>query len=474
MKLILSLFSCFCCLLSYSQSAMTPKEAFYYGLNITEQNASTELKYNGFIGSSSKTYQWGDFYASYFDKENYIKAANDEFKRVPYLTQKFKELNEGIKNVDFSKTFSFIVRTGFGMYDGNCGCFPLNEKDFLAYNHVLLNIKEVGNDKLAFDNSFAKFTIRNYANFNDFEYALKINSADAEKFIESRKDNSGNISRQVTLKVTYNLLKDGNNGITAYIHKIDFYNGQNFLSTILPQLKTNTSNLPLMSITEIAGTYLGSKESQGQTITIKPDGIVEFTANLTTYKGKVNIQKTDISKLDGIQSKINSKFGKDFKTTGNEAVFNITSGEGTKVSHFMLVKSESNLIVWGGGDAIFEKTPNGNQPKTTIKPEPIFKVGSGSDSIPIAAFRNQQFVRAELENTQENTRFQIISFRVSIIAKDSSKYGELINSGSKISDSLLAVFQKLKQGDIVIFKEILLLGADEKQFIIKPRKIYLY
>lgn len=474
MKVILSLLLCFCCLFDYAQSAMTPKEAFFYGLSITGQNASTELKYNGFIGSSSKTYQWGDFYASYFDKENYIKAVNDEFKRIPYLNQKFIELNEGIKNVDFNKIFSFTVRTGFGTYDSDCGCFPLDGKDFLNYTPVLLSIKEVGNDKLAYDNPFAKFTINSYSNFNDFDYAFKINSSEAEKFIESRKDNNGNISRQITLKVIYNLLKDGNNSITAYIHKIEFYNGSNLLSSILPRTKINSVSLPQLRMSEITGTYIGSLGSIGQTIVIKSDESVEFTMNSTTAKGKVAIQKTDDNKLDGIQSKINSKFGKGYKTTGYEAVFNITTDEGTKISHFMLVKSEQNLIVWGGGNAVFEKAANDNQSKSAIKPEPTFKVGSGKDSMSIVEFKNQTFVRAELENAGNYTRFQIISFHVSIVAKNASKYDELINTGSKINDSINQIFQKLHPGDTVTFKEILVQGADDARFIIKPRTISLY
>jgi len=509
---------------------MTPREAFYYGLSITGQNAGDKLSYQGFVGSSAKTYQWGDFYASYFDKENYIKAANDEFKRVPYLTQKFKELNEGIKNVDFSKTFYFTVRTGFGTYNTDCGCFPLNGKDFLNYNPTLLDIKEVGNNTLVFDNSFARFRIMSYANFNDFDYVFKIKSSEAERFIESKKDNSGNISRQVTLKVIYNLTKKGNNGIKAYIHKIEFYNGTNLLGSALPkfnyydkinlvkikdgvdkiyfnkdwntlsdkdvaaakfyrtttykdgktdgpltdyfisgakqmtgtvyddvwigqfiwyyedgqksaeatydqgklngkyiswysngqkseevnyidgkkdgcdykwrengisekalcpsfncfvdyykdgevqyqegckkcpcisskqealsQTNNNSNNTTEITIADLAGTYNGISESAGSTITISSDASVIFKINGNSFTGSARTLNTKEKDHESVKRKTKAKLNKDVEVTGYDLVFAIAANGQTKDAHFALLKDEGSIILWGGGDAFFEK-----------------------------------------------------------------------------------------------------------------------
>ncbi|MBL0202362.1 MAG: DUF4852 domain-containing protein [Chitinophagaceae bacterium] len=241
MKILLSLFFSLLYFFSHAQSQMTAKEAFFYAMNVNKLAPGDKLSFSPGVGSSGATYQWGDFYASYFDKDNYVKAVHDEFKRVPYLTKYFNEMKEGIKTIDLKKTFYFLVKSPVGTYKTDCGCFPLNSKNFLNYNHRLLDVKEVGNAKLWYDNPFVLMSIGSYFNFSDFDFTLKMNNSEAEKFIDSRKDNNGNINRDVTIKVIYNVTNryvqsgDRKYFVQIYIHKLEFYNGSVLLGSALPK-----------------------------------------------------------------------------------------------------------------------------------------------------------------------------------------------------------------------------------------------
>jgi hypothetical protein len=219
---------------TYSQSLMTDKEIFFYTLRTSNIGPYAKIEYAGFSGP--KTYQWVDFYASYFDNSNYLNSVNDEFKRVPYLTRIGNEMENGINAVDFNKYFYYFVKITIGRYDPNCGCFPLT-KQVLPPAYRLLDIKKVGNSELSFDGSFVSFKIGGYLNSDDFDYSLKMNSSDAEKFIDSRKDIYGNINRTIILKVIYNVA-DGyvqndkyEYYIDAYIRKLEFYDGNILLGT---------------------------------------------------------------------------------------------------------------------------------------------------------------------------------------------------------------------------------------------------
>jgi antitoxin component YwqK of YwqJK toxin-antitoxin module len=214
---------------------MTPKEAFFYGLRANNIRPDASIKYVSF-----GPFQWLDFYASYFDKDNYIKSVHDEFKRKPYLTGIFNEMNAGINSVDFNKTFYVLAEISFGIYDTDCGCFPLNTFNF-NYFFKLLDVKEVGNNKLWYDNPFVSFSLGSLFNLNDFDFVLKMKPSEAEKFVSSRKDNYGNINRKITLKIIYNITdkvfqeKDYNYYVGAYIHKLEFYDGNNMLGSAIPK-----------------------------------------------------------------------------------------------------------------------------------------------------------------------------------------------------------------------------------------------
>jgi antitoxin component YwqK of YwqJK toxin-antitoxin module len=226
---------------SFSQTNMTPKEAFYYTLRVNNIDINNSLHYEG-LGNSGKSYQWVDFYASYFDKVNYTNSINDEFKKVPFLTKFYNELSTGMNTVNFNKTFFVQTKQTIGTYDQSCSCFPLNRYKFSnEVTFILLDVKQVGNADLMFGNSFLSFRIGKFFNINDFDFVLKMKQSEAERFVSSGKDNYGNINRDITIKVIYNIVNtpfqsDKNNYYAgAYIHRLEFYNGTTLLTTSFPK-----------------------------------------------------------------------------------------------------------------------------------------------------------------------------------------------------------------------------------------------
>lgn len=87
-------------------------------------------------------------------------------------------------------------------------------------------------------------------------------------------------------------------------------------------------------------------------------------------------------------------------------------------------------------------------------PLPIFKIGSGRQSVPKVELANQQFVRAELEGFDFDAKFPVDSFTVCIIPSDTCNYAVIQNIGNKINDEIRSEFQQLKENDVVIFKKI--------------------
>ncbi|MBL0202360.1 MAG: DUF4852 domain-containing protein [Chitinophagaceae bacterium] len=255
MKFLLSLFLSLLYNFSYTQSLMTPREAFFYGMREYNISPGDKLSFNGGMGSSGATYQYGDLYASYFDNNNYIKAVNDEFKRVSYLTKVFEEIRKGINSVDFSKTFYLNTQIEVGIYNTNCSCFPIDVHEF-KFSMTMLDIKKVGNSTLWFKNSFATVSVGNFTNLNDFDFSLKMKSSEAENFIDSRKNNSGNINRKINVKIIYSIV-DLNRHISAHddrdynlptnIINLEFYDGTHLLGSLYSDVRKQSENIVKMN-----------------------------------------------------------------------------------------------------------------------------------------------------------------------------------------------------------------------------------
>ncbi|MBP6431030.1 MAG: hypothetical protein KA319_04630 [Ferruginibacter sp.] len=107
-------------------------------------------------------------------------------------------------------------------------------------------------------------------------------------------------------------------------------------------------------------------------------------------------------------------------------------------------------------------------------PPPIFKIGTGQLRIPLVALKNQQFVRADIENFDIDVRFLIDSFTVSIFSKETSTYKEVKNISNKITEETKQLFDSLKPGDEILFKDIFSHKFNGEVFMLEPVLIAVY
>ncbi len=107
-------------------------------------------------------------------------------------------------------------------------------------------------------------------------------------------------------------------------------------------------------------------------------------------------------------------------------------------------------------------------------PLPIFKIASGKDRMPKVEIANQEYVRAELEGFDIDTRYNVDSFTVCIISSDTCKFSVKKNYGNKISEEIRSDFQMLKENDTVIFKDIYITQPDKSEAKLAPRIVTIY
>lgn len=99
-----------------------------------------------------------------------------------------------------------------------------------------------------------------------------------------------------------------------------------------------------------------------------------------------------------------------------------------------------------------------------------FKVGyCGNDcSILKSVLAAQQYARVELLCTDFQVRLRVDSFTVHIISSVSGTTNKIKNVGNQITTSVKEAFASLKDGDMVLFKEIFAVGPDGRSIEIKP------
>jgi GldM C-terminal domain len=101
----------------------------------------------------------------------------------------------------------------------------------------------------------------------------------------------------------------------------------------------------------------------------------------------------------------------------------------------------------------------------------VFKVaycGNGC-SIPKNVLAAQEYVRVELlQNIDIDVRFRVDSFSVCIISSGSNTSTQIKNIGNRITTSVKEAFAALKDGDMVLFKEIYTKWPDGRSVQIKP------
>ena len=107
-------------------------------------------------------------------------------------------------------------------------------------------------------------------------------------------------------------------------------------------------------------------------------------------------------------------------------------------------------------------------------PMPVFKIGSGRRVVSKVELASQQFVRADLENFDFDIKFQIDSFSVCIVPNDTCRFGTIKNISAKINEEINNEFQKLKENDVVIFKNIFTKWPDGSSMELMPVMITIY
>lgn len=102
-------------------------------------------------------------------------------------------------------------------------------------------------------------------------------------------------------------------------------------------------------------------------------------------------------------------------------------------------------------------------------PDPVAKVGpTAGGSINGVVLKNQQYIRAELENFDFDAMFAIDSFTLNILRTDTCFFKEVINMGSKFGSAVVEALSVIKKNDIVIFKKIYAVGPDGRSRILTP------
>lgn len=160
-------------------------------------------------------------------------------------------------------------------------------------------------------------------------------------------------------------------------------------------------------------------------------------------------------------------------------------------SKLLIVKTDNGIISGGNGKytyyskmpgraTVFVYRKEGNHVRLldslsfrvkTI-PLPIFKIGPATDTMNKAVFAAQEYVRANVEGGWEITDM-VKSFTVYIFPTDTCKYFTAVNYGSKINDTIKNQFQLLRAGDIVLFKNIIVVGPLQKEEAIAPRFYFI-
>ena len=175
---------------TYSQE-ITAGQAFFYYMKLYEHTPEDKtITCGSFEG---KKISHLEFYCKTFDTNNYNKNKNDEFSFQNYLTTMRSKLLTGISKVDYSK--KFIANTSYAKLND----YSFDDKAFPIY---------VEERKLASTQTGKGFglSIGNVINWFDIFLLWSISPDEGNNLIKRRKDQYGNINREVFLKVTYSIV----------------------------------------------------------------------------------------------------------------------------------------------------------------------------------------------------------------------------------------------------------------------------
>jgi hypothetical protein len=98
--------------------------------------------------------------------------------------------------------------------------------------------------------------------------------------------------------------------------------------------------------------------------------------------------------------------------------------------------------------------------------DPVFRIGSGKSEMTKKELVVQDNVRAT--NSDLDIIYTIDSFRVCIFSRDTCKYSISQNFGNRLSEELKSRFQLIKNGDVIVFKDIYITQPDKSSTMIEP------
>lgn len=104
-------------------------------------------------------------------------------------------------------------------------------------------------------------------------------------------------------------------------------------------------------------------------------------------------------------------------------------------------------------------------------PNPVAKVGPWGNDMGNAravVLQSQNWIRADLEYFDYEATFRIDSFTLSILYRDSCFSKKVLNAGNNFNDEVKAALKTIKNGDIVIFEKISVIGPDRRRRLISP------
>lgn len=104
-------------------------------------------------------------------------------------------------------------------------------------------------------------------------------------------------------------------------------------------------------------------------------------------------------------------------------------------------------------------------------PDPVPKIGPYGNSYRNAraiVLRSQNWIRADLEYFDYEATFRVDSFTLSIFYRDSCFIKKVLNAGNNFTDEVRAALKTIKNGDIVIFEKISVIGPDRRRRLISP------
>lgn len=115
--------------------------------------------------------------------------------------------------------------------------------------------------------------------------------------------------------------------------------------------------------------------------------------------------------------------------------------------------------------------------RVNVLPEPVFKIGSGKDSVRAIEIASQLYSRAEVEDNSNIIcslwfMYTVDSFTIQII-KDTSLTAPHINIGGKLDELTKELFKKLNPNDKILLTNICTTGSDGSKRSAKARVIII-